>query len=63
MWPHYCPCEKTVLWVGDREDCNWCGLKYEKSTMKPGETTSASAVHASQSTAARAPVRSALRAF
>ena len=25
MWEHYCPHEKTVMWVGKGEECNWCG--------------------------------------
>ena len=29
MWPHFCTCEGTVLWVGTGESCNWCGLVCE----------------------------------
>ena len=26
MWEHYCKVEKTLIEIGDGEECNWCGL-------------------------------------
>ena len=40
MWPHFCPCEGTILWVGPKEACNWCGLSCE-SLDEPAKTETA----------------------
>jgi hypothetical protein len=32
MWRHCCPVERSLMAVGNDEECNWCGAKGGEST-------------------------------
>lgn len=38
MWTHYCETEKTIISVGDGQQCNWCDLFLGSSMATINET-------------------------
>jgi len=39
MWEHYCKVEKTLIEIGDGEECNWCGLTESTDPVAVSEDT------------------------
>jgi|8_EtaG_2_1085327.scaffolds.fasta_scaffold05013_4 hypothetical protein len=38
MWEHYCKVEKSLMKIGDGEECNWCGLTESTDPVRLGDT-------------------------
>jgi hypothetical protein len=34
MWRHFCPVERSLMAVGNGEECNWCGAKGDRYEPK-----------------------------
>lgn len=37
IWEHHCKVERTIMYVGNNEECNWCGREEKDENHEFGK--------------------------